>query len=321
MVGTLVAAGVSALLYHLGIGLPAFLIPLQVVRVRRGTRHFLVASAAAFVAIAGVRLALATGELAGAGTPALVLELSVVLGMLAGLAWIQLPELLGRPPLLPGGRVVRLLTATAAAGLVAVPLLSYLGRSQAFTAGLGRLFDAAAALLNRLVDPAGAEVAFRGEQLAAMTREVFLRSFLLDYFLVLTFCWWVGSVLGARSLGRRPGITPLARFRPAEALIWPLIAGLALVLLNLVLPLGPLELAGWNLLLVMLFIYGLAGLGILRFLLDRLGAPRSMRLAAWLVLGVLAFAPGVNAALAALISGLGVSETWINYRNRERSKA
>jgi hypothetical protein len=321
VVGTLVAAGVSVLLYHLGIGLPAFLIPLQVVRVRRGARHFLVAAAVAFTAIAGVRLALAAGELGGAGTPALVLELSVVLVMLAGLAWIQLPELLGRPALLPGGRVVRLLIATAAAGLASVPLISYLGRSQAFAAGLGRLFDAAAAVLNRLLDPAGGEAGFRGEELAAMTRAVFLRSYLLDYLLVLTFCWWVGTVLGARSLGRRPGITPLARFRPAEALIWPLIAGLGLVLLDLVLPLGPLELAGWNLLLAMLFVYGLAGLGILRFLLDRFGAPRGMRFAAWLMLGVLAFAPGVNAALAVLISGLGVSETWINYRNRERSKA
>jgi hypothetical protein len=149
---------------------------------------------------------------------------------------------------------------------------------------------------------------------------VFLRSYLLDYLLVLTFCWWVGTVLGARSLGRKPGITPLARFRPAEALIWPLILGLALVLLSLVVAIGPLELAGWNLLLVMLFIYGLAGLGIVRFLLERFGAPRGLRLLIWVVLGALAFAPGANAALAVLISGLGVSETWINYR-RERSKA
>jgi hypothetical protein len=320
VVGTLVAAGVSALLYHLGIGLPAFLIPLQVVRVRKGTRHFLLAAAVAFAAIAGGRLALASGELSAAGTPALVLELSVVLGMLAGLAWIQLPELLGRPALLPGGRVARLLVAAAGAGLVSVPLMTYLGRNQAFAAGLGRLFDAAAALLNRLLDPSGAEAGLRGEELAAMTRAVFLRSYLLDYLLVLTFCWWVGTVLGARSLGRRPGITPLVRFRPAESLIWPLILGLALVLLNLMVPLGPLELAGWNLLLVMLFFYGLAGLGILRFLLDRLGAPRGLRVLAWLVLAALAFAPGANAALAVLISGLGVSETWINYR-RERSKA
>jgi hypothetical protein len=143
---------------------------------------------------------------------------------------------------------------------------------------------------------------------------------------VLTFCWWAGSVLGARSLGRGTGITPLARFRPPEALIWPLLAGLALVLPELVrplgpLPLGPLPLAGWNLLLVMLFVYGLAGLGIVRFLLDRLGAPRGLRLAVWLVLVVMSFAPGVNAALIVVISGLGVSETWINYRNRERSKA
>lgn len=320
MVGTLVAAGVSALLYHLGIGLPAFLIPLQVVRVRRGTRHFLVAAAVAFVAIAGVRLALAAGARADAGTPALVLEMSVVLGMLAGLAWIQLPELLGRPALLPGGRAVRLLIAAAAAGLASVPLIAYLGRNQAFTAGLDRLFEAAAALLNRLVGSMGGEEGFRGEELAAMTRAVFLRSYLLDYLLVLTFCWWAGSLIGARSLGRSPGVTPLARFRPVEALIWPLIAGLALVLLDLVVPLGPLELAGWNLLLIMLFLYGLAGLGILRFLLDRLGAPKSMRLAAWLVLGVLAFAPGVNAALAVVISGLGVSETWINYRNRGKEQ-
>ena len=320
MVGTLVAAGVSALLYHLGVGLPAFLIPLQVVRVRKGARHFLLAAAVAFVAIVGARLVMAAGQSDGAGTPALVLEVSVVLGMLAGLAWIQLPELLGRPALLPGGRVGRLLVAAVGAGLASVPLMAYLGRNQEFAAGLGKLFDAAAAVLNHLLDPSGAEAGLRGEELAAMTRAVFLRSYLLDFLLVLTFCWWVGTVLGARSLGRKPGITPLARFRLAESLIWPLILGLALVLLNLLVPLGPLELAGWNLLLVMLFFYGLAGLGILRFLLDRLGAPRGLRVLAWLVLAALAFAPGANAAVAVLISGLGVSETWINYR-RERSKA
>jgi len=321
VVGALVAAGVATLLYHLGVGLPAFLIPLQVVRVRQGPRAFLLAGFAALAAIAGVRLALSAGKLSGAGLPALVLEMSVVLGMLGGLAWIQLPELLGRAPRLPGGRVVRLLVGTAAVGLASVPLYAYLGRSEAFTAGLAGLFEAAAVLLNRLLDPAGGQVGIRGEELAAMTRTVFLRSYLLDYLLVLTFCWWAGTVLGARSMGRRSGITPLSRFRPPEALIWPLIAGLALVLLDLVLPLGPLELAGWNLLLAMLFVYGLAGLGILRFLLERLGAPRGLRLTAGLILLVLAFVPGANAALAVLLSGLGVSETWLNYRNIERSKA
>jgi hypothetical protein len=320
VVGTLVAAGVSVLLYVAGIGLPAFLIPLQVVRVRRGAGHFLVAATVAFAGIGGVRLALAAGQLGGAGAPALVFEMSVVLAMLAGLAWIQLPELLRRPAQLPGGRVARLLIATAAAGLASVPLLSYLGKSQEFAEGLGRLFDAAAALLNRLLEASGGEAGFRGPELAAVTREVFLRTYLLDYLVVLTFCWWVGTMLGARSLGRKPGITPLARFRPAEGLIWPLIAGLALVLLDLVVPIGPLELAGWNMLLCLLFIYGLAGLGIVRFLLDRLGAPRGLRFGVWLVMIVMAFAPGANAALAVLISGLGVAETWINFR-RERSKA
>ena len=115
-----------------------------------------------------------------------------------------------------------------------------------------------------------------------------------------------------------PGVTPLARFRPPEALIWPLIAGLALVLLALVTPLGPLELAGWNLLLCMLFVYGLAGLGILRFLMERFGAPRGMRVAGAVMLVLLAFVPAANAALAVLIPALGVSQTWIDYRKIER---
>jgi hypothetical protein len=321
VLGALVAAGAAALLYHLGIGLPALLIPLQIVRVRQGTRYFLLAAAVAFAAIVAVRLALATGRLTGAGLPALVLETSVDLGMLGGLAWIQLPELRGRPALLAGGRVVRLLTATAAAGLASVPLLAYLGRSEAFTAALRELFNQAAGWLNRLLDPAGGQAVIGGEELAALMRAVFLRSYLLDYLLVLTFGWWVGSVLGSRSLGRKSGITPLSAFKPPEALVWPLIAGLALVLLALVAPIGPLELVGWNLLLAMLFVYGLAGMGILRFLLERFGVPGGMRTLAWILLAALAFVPGVNAALAVLLSGLGVSETWINYRHWERSKA
>ena len=214
--------------------------------------------------------------------------------MLAGLAWIQLPELTGRPALLPGGRVVRLLVATAVVGLASVPLLAYLGRSEAFRAGLREAFEAAAALVNRILDPTGGQAVIGGEQLAAMTRAVFLRSYLLDYLLVLTFCWWVGTVMG-RKIGRKPrpsGITPLAAFKPTEWLIWPLIAGLALVLLALVTPIGPLEPAGWNLLLAMLFVYGLAGLGILRFLLERFGVPRGMRTLAWVVLAALAFVAG-----------------------------
>jgi hypothetical protein len=315
----LIAAGVSALLYLSGIGMPFFLIPLQRVFVRQGGRPFLVSAAAALTAIAGVRLALGAGQLAGAAGPLAVLELGMVLGLTAGLAWVQLPELLGRDSRLSGGRVVRLLAATAAAGLASVPLLAYLGRSEAFAAGLRTVFDAAAGVLNRFVVPEGpGSPGIKGEDIAAWTRWLFLRSYLLDYLVMLTFSWWAGSHLGRRLPGRPPGVTPLSRFRPPEALIWPLIVGLALVLLALITPLGPLELAGWNLLLCMLFVYGLAGLGILRFLMERFGAPRGMRVAGAVMLVLLAFVPAANAALAVLIPALGVSQTWIDYRKIER---
>jgi len=313
VVEALVAAGLSALLYHLGVGLPLFLIPLQAVRVRRGPRAFATAAAAALAAIAGVRLALTAGRPAGGTAPFLIVELFVVCTLVGGLAWVQASQ-----PRLPEGRVVRLLVAAAAVGLAAIPLARYLAANEAFGQTLRGLFDLLAEGLNRAFGTGGAVV--RGEELAALTREAFLRSFLLDYLLLLTFGWWVGSRVGARLAGRPAGVARLEAFRMPEGLIWPLIAGLTLVVLSLFVRTGALEFAGWNVLLAMLFFYGLTGLGILRSLLVRFGLPRAWRTAIAVVLAILVLTPGVNVALAVLIPGLGVSETWIRYRNMERSE-
>lgn len=313
MVEALLTAGISALLYHVGIGVPAFLIPLGVARARGGPRGFAVAAVIAFAAIAGIRLALLRGGLGGDAAPWLVLELGVVAALIGGLAWTQAEQ-----PALPGGRVVRLLTATAAVGLLSLPLTRYLAGSAAFAASLRQAFDLAVDMLNQVFGSAGAGV--RSEQLSALVREVFLRSFLLTYLLVLSFNWWAGSLLGARLAGRPRGVTRLQDFRPPEWLVWPLIAGLALVLLTLFVKAELLGIGGWNLLLVMLFFYGLAGLGILRSLLLRFGQPRGAWTAILLALVVMFFIPGANLVPVILVPGLGVSETWVRYRKFERSE-
>jgi hypothetical protein len=323
LVEALILAGVSAILYNLGVGLPLFLVPLQIVRVRKGGKAFLLASGVALLATFGVRLTLSSRTLGPASGPFLLLELVLLLGLVGGLAWIQLPELSDRPARLPGGRAARLLTAAAAAGLVSIPLILYLRASQAFTGTLGQIFSTLAGVLNQVsaqsLDLNPGEQLVKPEQLQAMVGSMLLRSYLADYVLLLVFSWWAGSLIGARSAGRPSGVTRLQDFRLPEGYVWPLIGSLAVVALGQLVRIGAAEIAAWNLALIMLFLYGLAGLGILRFLLARAGAPGGLWVGLILMLIVLAFIPRVNLAIAILIPGLGVSETWIKYR-RERSR-
>ena len=322
MVEALILAGVSAILYNLGVTMPLFLVPLQIVRVRRGGKAFLLACGFALLATFGVRLALSGRTLGPASRPFLLLELVLLLCLVGGLAWLQLPELSGRPARLPGGRAARLLAAAAAAGLVSIPLILYLRASQAFTGTLAQIFSTLAGVLNQVsaqgLDLKPGEQLVKPEQLQAMVGSMLLRSYLADYVLLLAFSWWVGSLIGARSAGKPSGVSRLQDFRLPEGYVWPLIGSLALLGLGQLVPTGPADIAAWNLALIMLFLYGLAGLGILRFLLARAGAPGGLWAGLILMLVVLAFIPRVNLAIAILIPGLGVSETWIKYR-RERS--
>jgi hypothetical protein len=322
LVEALILAGVSVILYNLGVGLPFFLVPLQVLRVRKGGKAFLLGSCVSLLATLGVRLALSGQALGPAGVSFLLLELALLLSLLGGLAWIQLPELSGRPGRLPGGRVARLLTAAAAAGLASIPLILYLRNSEAFNEALRDVFTSLSGVLNQMLgqglDLRPGEQLFKPEQLQAMTGEILFRSYLADFFLLLTFSWWAGSLIGARSAGRKSSVTRLQDFRLPDGYVWPLIGSLALLLLGLLVPMGGVGIAAWNLALIMLFLYGLVGLGILRFLLRRAGAPAGLRVGVALALGILALIPRINLALAILIPGLGVSETWIKYR-RERS--
>ena len=120
-------------------------------------------------------------------------------------------------------------------------------------------------------------------------------------------------------MGRHPGLTRVADFKLPDRYVWPLIASLALVVLNLIVPLEPLEVLAWNALLIFAFLYGISGLGIIRFLLSKLKVRPGIR---WLlIIGIiiLAMTPRIGIAVLILIPGLGVSEVWLKYRREERS--
>ena len=335
MIEILIFAALSALLYRLGMGPLLFLIPLQVLYVRRGKKSFGLAAVLSLVLImvAGIVLThrWSTGDASPSTAalafqmPSTIFELTVIVLMIAGLALIQLPEM--SPdlslPLYP--RATRLVLTTGVAALLSVPTILYLTGNEAFTGSIQEFLVTLVqttnnAIMNAQTDTLpGTVQPIQAEALLGFMNMLLRRTYLFYYFVVLTYSWWLGTIIGARSLGRHPGITRIVEFKLPERFIWPLIASLALVVLNLFVPAQPLEILGWNGLLIFVFLYGISGLGIIRFLLQKLNVRPGLR---WLfIIGIiiLAMTPRVGIAVLILVPGLGVSEVWLKYRRQERS--
>jgi len=313
----------SLVLYLFGAGRVLFLVPLQVISVRRGTAGIAAAGGIAVIALAAIRLAgllpapLEEGALLVSGA-----EVATFLLLAAGLAAANLR--------VAGARaLVRLLAAAGGVCLAGAPLVAVLAASPA----VARLVDGVFADTSRMLQSifttgdsvAGTvlEALIVPDMLKVMIREYLLHSFVLMVFALLAFSWWAGSAAAART--QQPGAVPrwrFAAFRLEGWWLWPLIASLALVAADF-LGLGErttgawaayASYAAWNAVLVMLFLFGLQGLAILRFWLEKRGLARF----GWpLVVAVVLVAlvtPRLNAVAAVVLPLFGASENWVRYR-------
>ncbi len=311
----------SVVLYNLGIGLLFFLIPLQVVAARRGEGALVLASVLFLAMAVGVSLARALTAARGAHWGGLVAaEASILVAMLLGLGTLNLPALARFRAL------VRLLAATLCAGLLAIPLILIVPGLPGFQEAVGALFTDISKTLQGLFSSGGAPPSFLGPliqpaQLMRISGEYFLRSFLLDVFVLLAFTWWAGRAAAARTIPpdlRRPG-PRLAAFRLESFYLWPFIAAWAAILLDLVVGISIASYVVWNVGLVLLFLYGLQGLAIVRFLMEKHHLPRLLWFLLLALLVVLLASPRAGLFVVIVVPAFGVSENWIRYRIREES--
>jgi hypothetical protein len=314
----------SLVLWFFGVGRVLFLVPLQVISVRRGTAGLTAAGALAVVALAAIRLAgllpapFEQGALLTSGA-----EVAAFLLLTAGLVVANLR--------LGGVRaLMRLLVAAGAVCLAGAPLVAALAASPVVAGLVDGVFADTSRMLQSIFatgdSVAGTvlESLMVPDMLKALIRETLLNSFVLAVFALLAFSWWAGSAAAARA--PQPVPAPrwrFAAFRLEGWWLWPLIVSLALVAADL-LSLGervpggwaaPVSYAAWNAALVMLFLFGLQGLAILRFWLEKRGLARFV----WpLVVAVVLAAlvtPRLNAVAAVALPLFGASENWVRYRS------
>ena len=144
------------------------------------------------------------------------------------------------------------------------------------------------------------------EAAPAVAATLFPSMIALESLIALALAWALYHRLGRERLG--PPLARLRDFRFSDQFVWGLVAGLALVVVP---GFAPLSAAGANLLVFFGTLYALRGVGVGLWFLSP--GPVMMT---FLIVFALVFPP----VLGVLGVGLGVGDTWINWRARARPK-
>jgi hypothetical protein len=308
----------AVLLYRTRVGVFLFLVPLQIVASRRGIGAYLAATGLFLAVSAGIETA--PFILPGGSQPSILLAVEAIVvglflcGLLAVNAGIRfLPR-----------TAHRLVVATALAGAASVPLILWLSGNSAFQTAMTDQFTALAQAINAMTPPSDAVASsllsslLEPDRLRAAAEMILLRSLAGSYLVLLAFSWWAGQAIAARTVALfgTPPRFRLAEYRLESWWLWPLIGAAALVLADLFVGLGAWSYAAWNAALIVLFLFGLQGMAILRFLFEKYRLPRLIWPLAIVVGGSLLFrgAPAAAGIVLLIVPAFGVSENWIRYR-------
>jgi hypothetical protein len=106
----------------------------------------------------------------------------------------------------------------------------------------------------------------------------------------------------------------LIAFHTGSWLIWGLSFSLAAVLLGRLTGIGFMEIAGWNILVLCASLYLAQGGGIALYLFARAPLPVGFRFLVNILVVVILFSPGINAAVLGALILLGIAENWVPFR-------
>ncbi|MCK5154312.1 MAG: DUF2232 domain-containing protein [Spirochaetales bacterium] len=149
------------------------------------------------------------------------------------------------------------------------------------------------------------------------TLKLVFRNYIFAYFIMLAVGWFVADSIDRRRKKKQQ--FKLVNFIVPELMIWPLIIVLAGVLLDVFFGMSWIGYIMWNSTFIMIFIYGLHGIGLVKYLLGRYKVPGSGRRLIAISVFVVLLMPGLNLVILIGVPVLGVSELWIRYRSEGES--
>jgi hypothetical protein len=309
----------SLLLYKLGVFFLLFLIPLHILRIRRGYAVFLYSCGGVLLLIFlfGL-LSTRTIEEPGLHSVLLLLEVITPALLMAGLLLID-----AEVPYLQR-RLYRILAVTGGAGLLSIPVVVAMTSNETYVGFIKDQIDLFITTFREAMQQSAQSgtVFMEGflttDRVYDFFKAVALRNYVFFYFLIVSGNWKAGEIIGRKSIGET--VEPITSFSLPDVLIWPLLFSWTGVLLNSLVSVGPFVYLFWNTGLIFLFLFGIQGFAIIRFLLEKYKVDRRARLLIGLGVVIFLFIPGINFLIIIGVPGLGVSELWIKYRKEERSE-
>jgi hypothetical protein len=302
----------AVIFFELSVFVVIFVIPLAVLYRRRGFYVGLAGCVITAAGIAGVKFYQMMGAALGEGRRDLLgIALLVPLSFLIGLTLLEAPFL---------GRLrswQKLVLAGLAAGLVYSPLLYLLVTSSEFDAMLHAQVEAMMRGLQ--ANQTSMLPLVSTEEIVSLSRKVFLNTFLAGYCFTLAANWVIGVKMSMRMNGTSGEFPAYRSFRLPQKAVYIFLVSWAAVFAALFRDLGAVGVVAWNCALLLSLLYMCQGIGIIKVRAERV--PRVFKLLVMVFCVTLIFTAGVVFILGSMagVSLLGVSELWINYRNKARS--
>jgi hypothetical protein len=319
---TALAAVFSIIMSVSGPLLLLFMLPLQVLAIKRGKKAFIFSAAGVFLGSQFLKLALMP-DMAGTGS-VMVADSAMFLFLILGLYAVNY--------MFEGFRtVLKFLIVAAVAGLCSVPVLYYLNADQSFYTIMTDQLDSVLVMFNGAsagspgLNGSNIFSSVSADDMYTVFKIYFLNSFLAVYFYLLVLTWWMGSRIGQRSIGKNISLPKVKEFIVPEKLVWLFFIPLTIVLLGFLLSgkgvkleTGLVGIAVSNILYIMGTLYGLQGYGLVQFVMEKKNIAPALRRFTGILLFVSFFILPLAVVFAILLPGLGVSELWINYRHNEK---
>ena len=339
----------SLALYQTGFLFFLFLVPMQLLYEKHGFQSFIIGAILVLIAIGVIGL-LRTRPLTGQQEIRrflLTLEFAFPIFFFLGLSVINWEWKK------PVRGLYRLLAAAVVCGAVSVPFFLILSGNETVREFGKTQFSLIAEMMRNAVMQQGteAEVLINTETLVTTIMESLLRNYLFITFMIIALNWHLGRILSSRYIrrsstasgssstgegsvgteggaaeaeraeypfGREPLTTKkvLLRFSVPDIMVWALLISWAGILLDSLVDLKFFGYLVWNAGLIMMFIYGLQGIGIIRYLFQKYNTPGGIRILFGVVFIILLFWPGLNLIVMIGVPALGVSEIWIKYRKK-----
>ena len=309
-IGALIASCVSVFAYQTGFFFFLFLVPLQLLLFRSGLKVARIAVLGVGIALVylGIRhTAIGNGDVRSC---LLLVELLIPFLLLGG--FLLENGFFGNL----GGVLLNALLATAITALVSIAVLHVLLDNEAFISYYKAQFTEMFNILKSAL--AGSSdidlIPMMDMDVDTMLKHVssvFFKGFLFAYFCIL-FVSYTFALSVERLTKHEAGIITVMI---PDYFVWVLIAALSLVLVDARFQPNPvLGYVGWNVFLIVMFLYGLRGMGLIRQMLEVRKVHPVVRYFIAFATVLLLMHPRYGRVLLVGIPLVGISEIWFKYK-------